>query len=373
MSEKLKILLVEPFFGGSHKQWAEGYKHYSKHQIEIVSLPARHWKWRMHGAAVTLAKESSKHQKVDVILVTDMLDLTTFKALLPSRFRDVPIVAYFHENQITYPWSPKDEDPKINRDNHYGFINYTTALCADAIWFNSDYHRTSFIEALPGFLKQFPDEHNLETIEEISAKSKVMSLGMDLKRFDKLKPENVPVHARATILWNHRWEYDKNPEKFFEALIEIQRRGWEFNLVVLGEGFRNSPPIFDSAKLELQDRILHWGFVESMEEYLSWLWQSDILAVTSNQDFFGGSVVEAMYCNVKPLLPKRLAYPEHIPKELHGSFFYDDDDFVNRLQRWIKDVSILRKQQTGAYVERYDWERVAIEMDSESAGLNGLR
>ena len=37
---------------------------------------------------------------------------------------------------------------------------------------------------------------------------------------------------------------------------------------------------------------------------------SDILPITSNQDFFGGSIIEAMYCETTPLLPKRLTYPE---------------------------------------------------------------
>ena len=126
-------------------------------------------------------------------------------------------------------------------------------------------------------------------------------------------------------------------------------------MVVLGERFNNYPSIFDEAKHVLKDRILHWGFVESKQEYVKWLHKVDILPVTSNQDFFGGSVVEAMYCNVKPLLPKRLAYAEHIPSQLHSVFFYDENEFVNKLQRWIKDISVLRKQTTRKFVQQYDW------------------
>mgnify|MGYP000456988033 CR=1 FL=1 len=37
------------------------------------------------------------------------------------------------ENQITYPWSPQDEDVKYQRNNQYGFINYTSALAADQV------------------------------------------------------------------------------------------------------------------------------------------------------------------------------------------------------------------------------------------------
>ena len=37
----MNIVLIEPFFSGSHKQWALGYKKYSKYNIEILS-PKRH-------------------------------------------------------------------------------------------------------------------------------------------------------------------------------------------------------------------------------------------------------------------------------------------------------------------------------------------
>jgi len=47
----MKILLVEPFFVGSHASWAKGYQQFSQHDVEILSLPGRHWKWRMYGGA----------------------------------------------------------------------------------------------------------------------------------------------------------------------------------------------------------------------------------------------------------------------------------------------------------------------------------
>ena len=52
----MKILILEPYFTGSHKQWALGYKKYSKHEVNILSMKGQFWKWRMHGGAVTLAK-----------------------------------------------------------------------------------------------------------------------------------------------------------------------------------------------------------------------------------------------------------------------------------------------------------------------------
>ncbi len=361
----MRILLVEPYATGSHMQWASGYQKHSKHEVELLTLPGRHWKWRMHGAAVTLAKEFNALQyKPDLILATDMIDLATFLGLVRDKGQGIPVALYFHENQITYPWSATDSDPAKKRDHHYGHINLTSALAADRVFFNSKYHLSSFMQALPAFLKMFPDHQNLECCDALAAKSSVIPLGMDLKGLEQdHAPE--PKQNRAVILWNHRWEYDKNPDEFFDALFRIQDRGWDFKLVVLGENFGSQPKVFDEAKKRLENHILHWGYTQSRAEYAQLVSQCDILPVTSIQDFFGGSIVEAMYLNVKPLLPKRLAYSEHIPKAVHNTFFYDEGALVDKLQRWIKDVSVLRKQQTRTFVEQYDWSLIAGQMDSE--------
>lgn len=360
----MNILLLEPFNTGSHKKWAEGLKQYSKHPIEIAGLNGSYWKWRMHGGAVTLAAYRPQ-TKPDLILATDMLDLSTYLALTRKWSAGIPTAIYFHENQLNYPWSPTDADVKLQRDNHYAFINYTSALSADRVFFNSQYHRDVFLDELPRFLKAFPDNNNLSTVEIVRAKSRVLPLGLDLRPLETHKPASIEKPLRAVVLWNHRWEYDKNPERFFSALFEIIDRGIDFKLIVLGESYEKQPPIFEQAKQKLADKILHWGYAESFDEYCKWLWMADVLPVTSAQDFFGASVIEAMYCNVVPFLPKRLAYPEHIPEQFHHTFFYDEEDFVNKLQRRIWDVKYLRVMDMRQYAAKYDWGNLIGRYDEE--------
>ena len=50
----LQILYLEAFFGGSHRAFAEGLQRHSRHQIELITLPDRFWKWRMRGAALQM-------------------------------------------------------------------------------------------------------------------------------------------------------------------------------------------------------------------------------------------------------------------------------------------------------------------------------
>ncbi|NNC84972.1 MAG: DUF3524 domain-containing protein, partial [Bacteroidia bacterium] len=142
----MNILLIEPFYTGSHKTWCDELKQFSSNNIELLTLSGHYWKWRMHGGAITLARKYlEKNYSPDLILCSDMLDLTTFLSLTRARTANIPTAVYFHENQLTYPWSPDDRDVKMKRDNHYAFINCVTALTADKVFFNSHYHMNSFL------------------------------------------------------------------------------------------------------------------------------------------------------------------------------------------------------------------------------------
>lgn len=359
----MKILLIEPYYTGSHAAWAEGYQRHSHHEIEILSLPGRFWKWRMHGGAVTLARQflTSKF-KPDLILATDMLDLTTFLALTRPQTATIPTAIYFHENQLTYPWSPTDRDVAQQRDKHYGFINYSSALAGDLLLFNSAYHQDSFLAALPRLLNHFPDYQELDSVAQIQTKSKVLPLGLELRRFDAYQQ---PRSGQPLLIWNHRWEHDKNPVDFFRALTLLSEEGLEFGLIVLGENFSRKPEPFLVAQQRLKKHIVQFGYVETFADYATWLWRADIVPVTSIQDFFGASIVEAMYCNGYPLLPKRLAYPHIVPAEYHALCFYDNfDDLVKRLREAMLNIDETRQTTLQHVAAQYDWQPLADDYDT---------
>ncbi len=357
----MHITLIEPFFSGSHRRWAEEFREHSRHEVQILSLQGRHWKWRMFGGAVSLAKMFNEQiEKTDLILATDMLDVSTFAGLIRKNRNVVPFAVYFHENQLTYPWSPEDEDVKKGRHNEYAFINYTSAMVADKIFFNSKYHYDSFLNSLPEFLKQFPDHQELQNVDIIRKKSEILYLGMSLGKFDKYTIKNIP-EGPPIILWNHRWEYDKNPDLFFNLLFELKKEKIDFRLVVLGERYSKCPEIFNEAEKKLKKEILHFGYADSFEEYAQWIKTCDILPVASFQDFFGGSIVEAIYSGVTPLLPNRLSYPEHLPSGIHSEFIYHSEkELKNKLKSILKNN---KKTDFKKHVVKYNWKKIIHEYD----------
>ena len=108
------------------------------------TLPGRHWKWRMHGAAATWVPLMKDAQPPHVVITTDMCDVAQLKGLMPRTWRDVQVVTMFHENQLTFPWSPDDPDRDNGRDNTYAYVNLSTVMASDQVCFNSQHHMNVF-------------------------------------------------------------------------------------------------------------------------------------------------------------------------------------------------------------------------------------
>ncbi len=360
MKTNLKFLFLEPFFGGSHREFATGLIAHSTHDIELLTLPARFWKWRMRGAALYFIKKISALESYDGLVTTDLMSLSDFKALVKGPCP--PTLVYFHENQLTYPLAPGE-----HVDYQYGFTDITTALAADRILFNSRTHHDAFFDGLPGFINMMPEYRPRWVVEAIRARAGVLYPGC---RFAGSNHElgEIPDHTPPLIIWNHRWEFDKNPEDFFNALDAVLEKGLEFHLALLGENFQAVPAAFTRARSRYGRRILQYGYVESREEYLNWLTQGSIVISTAAQENFGIAVVEAIHCGCIPLLPDRLAYPEIIPQECHADVLYrDQKDLVDKLSGLLlnyADFGNLRRRLSDA-MARYAWENLIDRYDEE--------
>ena len=204
----MRILLVSPYHGhSSHASWAEGYRASSRHQVEILSLSDRAWAWRLKGGAVELAQKATTEQfHSDVVLATSMTDV----AGLMGHWRGTPLAAkpvvlYMHENQLTYPIRKEGK-----RDRQLPWIQYSSMLCADEIWFNSEHNRTGWFRALPSFLASLPDAQGVNRIESLFARSKVVPVGLNLPK-DPPALERDEESRPPLLVWNQRWDCGQGP------------------------------------------------------------------------------------------------------------------------------------------------------------------
>jgi glycosyltransferase involved in cell wall biosynthesis len=362
----LKVLFIEPYYGGSHAAFADGYRAHSRHSVELLTMPARKWKWRMRGAALSVADVLASYE-ADVMLVSDYLDLACLTGLLPARLAGIPRVVYFHENQLTHPLSPDDE-----RDYQYGFTNVTTCLSADRVVFNSAFHRDSFIDAVGALLGRMPDCVPEGVPQRIRERSVVIPVGVDLDSVDAVRAAARPRDGPLRILWNHRWEFDKGPEAFFDVMRRLDAEGADFGLAVAGKSFRACPEVFERMRVELARHLRAFGYIESRGEYLRLLCESDVVVSTAIHEFFGIAVVEAVYAGCAPLLPNRLSYPELLPPECHSAHLYATErELLERLRRWIERPDDVRAVNLRRHMERFSWRRVAPQLDDLLEELKG--
>lgn len=355
----MRFLFMEPFYGGSHRDFVQGLATHSRHEIHVATLPARFWKWRMRGAALHFARTFGGHlSRYDGIIATSLMSLADFTALSGRR---PPALAYFHENQVTYPLAPG-----ARMDVHFGFTDITTAVCADRILFNSRHHLDRFLGALPGFIDRMPEFKPRWAVDAIRCKAGVLHPGC---QFDAgpLQPAPLPP-GPPTVVWNHRWEFDKNPELFFAALDRVSRMGIDFRLAIFGERFQAEPAVFAWARSHFGDRVVQYGFVQSKRDYIHGLGKGFVAVSTAIQENFGIAMIEAMRHGCLPLLPRRLSYPEILPSEFHKLFLYgSDDDLVEKLALMLRhpDRYLRHRPVLMEMMARHAWASVADRYDRE--------
>lgn len=365
----MRVALLSPYHGGSHAAWAQGWTEHSRHEIRLLSLPSRFWKWRMHGAAVTLARRWREVGEVDCIVATDMLDLAAFLGLTRERTAGLPTLLYMHENQVTYPL-PRDpaagpmRRQHGERDRHYGFVNLTSMLAADRVAFNSAFHRDELLPALRVFLRHYPDHREVGRVRELADRCVVLPVGLHLA--DLPSPEPSQRSAPPTVVWNQRWEYDKNPEGLMRVLVTLAEEGVDFRVALCGEQFGRRPAVLRGGIAALGERVSHAGHLPRAD-YASVLGQATVVVSTAWHEFFGVAVLEAMAAGALPLLPRRLVYPEVLPEAFHDRCLYDDEtDLTVRLREELlrpAAAAAAGAEIARAVRERFAWERLATVYD----------
>jgi glycosyltransferase involved in cell wall biosynthesis len=347
-SQSPKILVLSAYDTPSHKHWRNLLHHLDAFHWTQLSLPPRYFAWRLRGNSLTwgLGKYPELQQTYDLIIATSMVDISTLRGFRPN-LAQAPLIVYFHENQFDYPQSEfQREDIQLQLTTIYN------AACADLILFNSEYNRCTFLKGASALLKKMPDGVPKSLMQRIEARSKILPVPIHLEPQHNIR---LLPNSELHLLWNHRWEYDKNPETLFAALQLLKQHKIPFTIDVLGQGFRRSPDIFNQAKTEFRNEIRHWGY-QPKDIYQSCLNECNLVISTAFHDFQGLALQEAIACGCLPIAPNRVAYPEYVPSDL----LYEINT-TNEAEQLANKIMNVRQQ--GFYlgdnpVTRYTWSQL---------------
>ncbi|MDW3220793.1 MAG: DUF3524 domain-containing protein [Acidimicrobiales bacterium] len=350
----MRIDLVEPFLGGSHEAWARGWAVRSRHDVDLFGLAANAWRWRMRGASTTLAASVDERAAVEgppaLLVASDMVDLGDLLGRLRRTHHAVPAVLYLHENQLTYPRQPGEPlDPGL------AWTTWRNLTVADEIWCNSAFHRDELLAALPPFLAAVPDGDHLHLLSAVTAKMRVLPVGVDLP------PENPgPRATPPLVVSNQRWHHDKDVDAVVRALGQLARDGLDFRVAVLGDGHGGHADRIDPLLDELGDRVVARGH-QPRTEYLRLLADAEIVVSAARNEFFGIAVIEAVAAGATPVLPSAVAYPETMPAWAHPVALYEPGTLRAALRTAIVDAPARRRAVAGLSAEMapFGWDVLA--------------
>lgn len=368
----MKVLLVEPWYGGSHRAWADGWAAASSHDIAMVTLEARFWRRRLRVGAAELAplvdRWVDEHGRPDVVVATSMVDLAALMGSCRRSLGDAPVVLYCHENQLVYPHPDQVAAPDVDAAAR----SLQSLTAADLVVVNSRHHLD---ELGIGACRAIRDlglaggavERRVAAALDAAI---VVPVGVDLSWCGAA--DDVP-DARSgdpVVLWPHRWDGDKAPEAMVRTLERLAADGVAFRVVLAGEDGWDGEARRREALERLGPRVVASGHL-SPDDYRRWVRRADVVVSTARHEYFGVAVVEAMAAGCVPVLPDRCSYPELVPTELHAAALYPDGGFGRRLRRVLDDVPSARAAVAGlaGAMARFDHRSVAARLDAAVAGV----
>jgi len=324
---KQRILLLSAYQADSHAWWTQWLEQrFADIDWRRLTLPGRHFKWRIRGNPLSWIDQiAAASEGVDRVLATSMVDLATLRGLHPA-LAALPTDYYFHENQFAYPVGPEQRpslEPQI--------VQLYGALAADRLLFNSEWNRRSFLDGVAALLRRMPDAVPTGIVERLTPKTAVVPVPIVPPA-----PGSTPRDARL-ILWNHRWEYDKAPAVFADALIRLAEAGHAFRLALLGPRPHPPPPALSRLVNGLGDRIVANDRLPR-HEYDALLQRAGVVVSTAIHEFQGLGMLEATAAGATPLVPDALVYPEQYPAECRYPAG-DADALARRLAGWLSDDS----------------------------------
>lgn len=328
---KPRLLIISAYHAQSHDYWAQQLlSQLTEFDSQLISLPPRYFAWRMGGNALSLATEFADvlAQPFDCVLATSMVDLATLKGLCPM-LAQTRLVLYCHENQFEYPVanhsnnSHSDNKVKLRSQSNSNRLNAQmrsifSALAADTVVFNSQFNRDTFFAGCADLLDKMPD-FSPDVSATLQAKSNVIGipLSTDLFQSINVQPAKVKIEPRQVlrIAWVARWEYDKGMDQLLAIADGCAENNIALEWLLLGQQFRQLPASAQQLLERHQATIVHAGFVEKRQDYLNLLSSAQVVLSTSQHEFYGIAMLEAVACGCWPILPKQQVYPYLYPEK----------------------------------------------------------
>jgi len=202
------------------------------------------------------------------------------------------------------------------------------AIC-DGIFVGSQYHKEKFLE------RRFARPHSEGRMQD---KIHVTGNPFDSGEVRRLAGAIRPAQERErTIIFPHRWDIEKRPNKLLRILENVWELRQDFRLVVTTSRpkFRSNRPWLVRALQESSFPVVVKAGL-SKAEYYHELAAARIFVSTAIEENFGYCLVEALALGCVPVVPRAFSYPELLdsdPRFLYSS----EEQAADLIMRWLDE------------------------------------
>ncbi|NXA72734.1 GTDC1 protein, partial [Thryothorus ludovicianus] len=189
----MSVLLIEPFYGGSHKQLMDLLQEELQEDCVLCTLPAKKWHWKARTSALYFMQTVPASPNYRILFASSVLNLAELAALRPDLGK-LKKVLYFHENQLAYPVQKCQE-----RDFQYGYNQILSCLVADVVVFNSAFNMESFLKSIGKFMKLIPDHRPKDLERIIRQKCQVLYFPVRFPDVSRFMPEHKVARLEKVI------------------------------------------------------------------------------------------------------------------------------------------------------------------------------
>ncbi|XP_071417906.1 tRNA-queuosine alpha-mannosyltransferase isoform X1 [Pithys albifrons albifrons] len=189
----MSVLLIEPFYGGSHKQLMDILQEELQEDCVLCTLPAKKWHWKARTSALYFMQTVPTSSNYRILFASSVLNLAELTALRPDLGK-LKKVLYFHENQLAYPVQKCQE-----RDFQYGYNQVLSCLVADVVVFNSAFNMDSFLTSIGKFMKLIPDHRPKDLEKIIRPKCQVLYFPVRFPDVSRFMPEHKLARLEKVI------------------------------------------------------------------------------------------------------------------------------------------------------------------------------
>ncbi|XP_071666820.1 tRNA-queuosine alpha-mannosyltransferase isoform X8 [Patagioenas fasciata] len=350
----MSVLLIEAFYGGSHKQLMDLLQEELQDDCVLCTLPAKKWHWKARTAALHFMQTVPTSANYRVLFASSVLNLAELVALRRDLGK-LKKVLYFHENQLAYPVQKCQE-----RDFQYGYNQVLSCLVADVVVFNSAFNMESFLTSIGKFMKLIPDHRPKDLEKIIRPKCQVLYFPVRFPDVSRFMPEHKLARLQKVIGVKRNgdaYQLEGLPgrQKSGDLMKNSNAHGESGLCTPEHEGLPSPSPAPERPnKAEASESTnpcqgedkqhLPFNLCNIMS---GWDSRQRPLHVAWPHRW-----VEAVYCGCYPLCPKALVYPEIFPAEY---LYSTPEQLFKRLQNFCKRPDIVRKHLYKGETAGFSW------------------